>query len=116
MTQTERTRQLNDQLRQEMPHGSIRLRGGAKQLSNNQLIGITQLIRAFNDFRPDSDVSELRDNGVVEFDDVKVVWMVEERDDTVAVQGSGSFGQKGKKRELVVMLATESEQNLETSR
>ena len=65
--QAQRERHLNDKLRREMPHGSVRIRGGAKQLSNDQLLGITQLILSINDFRPDSDVSELTDNGAVEF-------------------------------------------------
>jgi hypothetical protein len=60
-----------------MPHGSVRIRGGAKQLSNDQLLGITQLIQSFDDFRPDSDVSELRDNGVVEFEGIKIIWQIE---------------------------------------
>lgn len=60
-----------------MPHGSVMIRGGAKQFSNDQLLSITQLIQSFDDFRPDSDVSELHDNGVVEFEGIKIVWQIE---------------------------------------
>jgi hypothetical protein len=60
-----------------MPHGSVKIRGGAKQFSNDQLVIITQLIQSFDDFRQDGDVGELHDNGVVEFEAVKVVWKIE---------------------------------------
>jgi Protein of unknown function (DUF3768) len=63
-----------------MPHGSVRIRGGAKQLSNDQLFRITQLIQSFDDFGPDSDVSELHDNGAVEFEGIKIVWQIEAND------------------------------------
>ena len=76
-TQAQRERYLNDRLRREMPHGSVMIRGGAKQFSNDQLLSITQLIQSFDDFRQDSDVSELHDNGVVEFEGIKIVWQIE---------------------------------------
>ena len=76
-TQARRERHLNDRLRREMPHGSVKIRGGAKQFSNDQLLSITQLIQSFDDFRLDSNVSELHDNGVVEFEGIKIVWQIE---------------------------------------
>ena len=75
--QAHRERKLNDRLRREMPHGSVMIRGGAKQFSNDQLLSITQLIQSFDDFRLDSNVSELHDKGVVEFEGIEIVWQIE---------------------------------------
>lgn len=72
-----RIRKLNDNFRQKIPHGSLRIRGGAKQFSNDQLLSITKLIQSFEYFRPDSDASELHDNGVVEFEGIKIIWQIE---------------------------------------
>ena len=105
-TQAQRERHLNDRLRREMPHGSVRIRGGAKQLSNAQLFSITQLIQSFDDFRPDSDVSELHDNGTVEFEGIKIVWQIEACDDEVSLRGANYTGIP---RNLVIMLAGEIE-------
>ena len=105
-TQVQRERHLNDRLRREMTLGSVRIRGGAKQLSNDQLCHITQLIQSFDDFRPDSDVSELHDNGVVEFEGVNIVWLPEACDEEVSFRPSNCTDIP---RNLVVMLAGEIE-------
>ena len=89
-----------------MPHGSVRIRGGAKQLSNAQLFSITQLIQSFDDFRPDSDVSELHDKGVIEFEGIKIVWQIEACDGEVSFRPSNCTGIP---RNLVIMLAGEIE-------
>ena len=41
------------------------------------MFDITQLIQSYDDFRPASDVSELHDNGVVEFEGIEIVWQIE---------------------------------------
>jgi hypothetical protein len=91
-----------------MPHGSVKIRGEAKQLSNDQLLSITQLIQSFDDFRPDSDVSELHDNGVVEFEGIKIVWQIEIPDDGLEKGRSSSFNCAVFQRKLVVMLMNDA--------
>jgi hypothetical protein len=105
-SQAQRERHLNDRLRREMPHGSVRIRGEAKQFSNNQLLSITQLIQSFDNFKPDSDVSELHDNGAVEFEGIEVVWQIEangKRVETAPCDASNEAAQ----RSIMIMLAEE---------
>lgn len=43
LTGIEHIREFHDPFHLELPHGSLRIRGGAKQFSNDQLLSITQL-------------------------------------------------------------------------
>jgi NAD/NADP transhydrogenase alpha subunit len=74
---TRHIRELNDQFRREMPHGSVRIRGEAKQFSNAQLAAITQLVRSFDAFRADSDLEDLHAFGAFVFQGFEIVWQIE---------------------------------------
>lgn len=104
LTRIKITRELNDQFRCDMPHGTVRIKGGAKQLSNDQLVGITQLIQSFDDFRPDSDVSDLHDNGAVDFEGVKVVWQIETDCKALAHEPPETGDSAVRPRFLIIML------------
>jgi Protein of unknown function (DUF3768) len=107
-TQAQRERHLNDKLRWKMPHGSVRIRGGAKQLSNDQLVGIMQLIRAFNDFGPDSIMGERHNNGAVEFEGIKIVWKIEADQKRVDHQPNRIGDSAFTPRFLIIMLLEEA--------
>ena len=97
-------RQLNDKLRREMPHGSVIIRGGAKQFSNEQLVALTELIQDYDDFEPGQRTGDLHDSGALMFDGQVVVWRIEACD---REQSKCSDIKTAAQRHLVVTLAGE---------
>jgi Protein of unknown function (DUF3768) len=84
-------RELNDQFRWEMPHGSVRISRAVGQLfSNAQLTAITDMIRSFDDFGPDSEMDERHDRGVIEFEGFKIIWQIETLGRCLEVESDGA--------------------------
>jgi Protein of unknown function (DUF3768) len=78
MKTAKQIREFNDQFRREMPHGSVRISRDVGQLfSNEELRSITQLIQAYEAFKPNEDIDELHDAGMVEYEGVKLIWQIE---------------------------------------
>ncbi len=102
-------RQLNDKLRREMPHGSVIIRGGVKQFSNEQLVALTELIQDYDDFEPRQRAGDLHDSGTLMFEGVEVIWRIENYDDAVTMETSDDVGHRIDRRVLVVMQACEME-------
>lgn len=74
----EQIRTRNDQFRQDMPHGSVRIsREVGQRFSNEELRTITHLIQAYAAFRPNADIDELHDAGIIEFEGVQLGWQIE---------------------------------------
>jgi 6-phosphogluconate dehydrogenase (decarboxylating) len=107
-TPTKRERHLNDKLRHEMPHGSVVIRGGAKQFSDDQLYALTQLIRDFDDFGFDSDADGLHDSGKLMFEGVEVVWQIDKGIDGFSAESSHHSNRVGIQRKLIIMLANDA--------
>jgi hypothetical protein len=73
----ERIRKINDQFRQDMPHGSVRISHEVGQrFSNDELRNITRLIQAYDTFGPNDDPDELYYTGIIEFEGVQLVWQI----------------------------------------
>jgi Protein of unknown function (DUF3768) len=107
--QAQHERHLNDKLRLEMPHGSVIIRGGAKQFSNDQLFALTKLIQEFDDFPSNSEASDLHDTGTLMFEGVEVIWRIENNANDFTIELSGDFDHRIKRRVLVIMRACELE-------
>ena len=107
-TPAKRERHLNDKLRHEMPHGSVVIRGGAKQFSNDQLYALTQLIRDFDDFGFDSDANGLHDSGKLMFEGVEVFWQIDKGVDGSTEESSHHSNLLGIQRKLIIMLANDA--------
>jgi Protein of unknown function (DUF3768) len=74
----ERIRKINDQFRQDMPHGSVRISHEVGQrFSNDQLRAITQMIRHYDAFGFDLDAQELHDQGSFECGETRLFWQIE---------------------------------------
>lgn len=102
--QAQHERHLNDKLRREMPHGSVIIRGGAKQFSNDQLFALTKLIQDYDDFLPDKEADDLHDFGALAFQGVDIVWRIE----AVHVEHAACSGTSPTvQRHLIVMLVDE---------
>lgn len=67
-------RDLNDQLRREMPHGSILLTRAVAQLDDTAIRAILRLVQEFNDFTPDNDPWLEHDFGQVTIDGTSFFW------------------------------------------
>jgi Protein of unknown function (DUF3768) len=88
---TRHIRELNDQLRRDMPHGSVRISRAVGQLfSNAQLTAITDMIRSFDDFGPDSEMDERHDRGVIEFEGFEIIWQIETVGRCLEVESDGA--------------------------
>ena len=98
-------RQLNDKLRREMPHGSVIIRGGAKQFSTGQLVALTKLIRDFDDFEQERGTGVLHDSGTLVFEGVEVIWRIENHTYAVTMETSDDVGHRINRRVLVIMQA-----------
>lgn len=100
-------RQLNDKLRREMPHGSVIIRGGVKQFSNEQLVALTALIQDYDEFEPRLGTGDLHDSGTLMFEGVEVVWRIEKVAAKVALQLSDDVAHRVERRILVIFKACE---------
>jgi hypothetical protein len=84
-------RELNDQFRRDMPHGSVRISRAVGQLfSNAQLTAITDMIRSCDDFGPDSEMDERHDREVIEFEGFTIIWQIETVDRCLEVESDGA--------------------------
>lgn len=106
--QAQHERHLNDKLRSEMPHGSVIIRGEAKQFSTGQLFALTKLIQEFDDFPPNSEASDLHETGTLMFEGIKVIWRIEACDGELS-ESSGNVVPRIKQRILVIIRACELE-------
>lgn len=98
-------RQLNDKLRREMPHGSMIIRGGVKQFSNEQLVALTELIQDYDDFEQERGTGDLHYSGTLMFEGVEVIWRIENYDDAVTMEISDDVSHRIVRRVLVIMQA-----------
>jgi len=71
---------LNDQLRREMPHGSVMITRAVAQLGNDKLHEIAAAIQAFEQFGPDNDPWGEHDFGQVEIDGEMIFWKIDAYD------------------------------------
>lgn len=108
-TEAQQERQLNDTLRREMPHGSVIIRGGVKQVSNEQLVALTELIQNYDDFEPGQRAGDLHDSGTLIFEGEEIVWWIENYADSVTMETSDDVGHRIDRRVLVIMQACEME-------
>lgn len=102
-------RQLNDKLRREMPHGSVIIRGGVKQFSNEQLVALTALIQDYDEFEPRLGAGDIHDSGTLMFEGVEVIWRIENHTDAVTMETLDDVGSQNNRRVLVIMQACELE-------
>ncbi len=100
-------RQLNDKLRREMPHGSVIIRGGVKQFSNEQLVALTALIQDYDEFEPRLGAGDIHDSGTLMFEGVEVIWRIENHTDAVTMEALDDVGSQNNRRVLVIMQACE---------
>ena len=106
--QAQHERHLNDKLRREMPHGTVVIRGGAKQFSTDQLHALTMLIQEFDELAFDSEVSDLHNFGRLMFEGVDVVWRIEAVEVGHARASPLRSDCGHLQRKVVIMLASES--------
>ena len=73
-------RDLNDQLRREMPHGSIVLTRAVAQLDNTAIRTILRAVSRFDKFTPGNDPWGEHDFGQVTIDGVPYFWRIDAYD------------------------------------
>ena len=105
VAEAQRERHFNDKLRHEMPHGSVIIRGGIKQFSNEQLVALTALIQDFDEFEPRLGAGDIHDSGTLMFEGVEVIWRIENHTDAVTMETSDDASHRNVRRVLVIMQA-----------
>ena len=106
---TPRIRELNDQFRRDLQHGSVIItRGVSHQFGNNQLREITQAIQAFEAFGSEGDPSDSHDAGAFEFEGVKLRWVIDACGEYWAFQSPDPTDESVTRRYLLIMLDGEA--------
>ena len=70
-------RELNDQLRREMPHGSILLTRAVARLDDTAIRAILRSVHEFNDFTVANDPWGEHDFGQVKFGNEQYFWKID---------------------------------------
>ena len=106
---TLRIRELNDQFRRDLPHGSVIItRGVSHQFSNDQLREITQVIQAFDAVGSESDPLDEHDAGAIEFEGVTLRWLIDACGEYMAFQSPDPTDESVTRRYLLIMLDGEA--------
>ena len=107
--QTLRIRELNDQFRRDLPHGSVIItRRVSHQFSNDQLREITQVIQAFDAVGSESDPLDEHDAGAIEFEGVTLRWLIDACGEYMAFQSPDPTDESVTRRYLLIMLDGEA--------
>lgn len=102
---TLRIRELNEQFLRDLPHGSVMITCGiSHQFSNGQLREITQAIQAFEAFGSESNPLEEHDTGAIEFEGVKLRWLIDACGEYWAFQSPDPTDESVTRRYLLLML------------
>lgn len=107
-SRTSRIRELNDQFRQEMPHGRVIVTHGVSKFSNDQLGEITQAIRSFDAFESNEDLLDEHDADTLEYEGVKLCWMIDACGEYRAFKFPAPTDKTVTRRFLVIMLGGEA--------
>ena len=106
---TPRIRELNDQFRRDLPHGSVIItRRVSHQFSNDQLKEITQAIQASEAFGSECNPLDAHDAGALEFEGVKLRWLIDACGEYWAFQSPDPTDESVTRRYLLIMLDGEA--------
>jgi predicted lipid carrier protein YhbT len=105
--EAEKIAKLNDQVRTTFQGGSICMTAGVNALSEALRRRVFDQVRRFDDFKPDNDPYGERDCGIVEVDDVRVIWKFDYYDPTFSVHSDDPTDASVTGRALTIMLAEE---------
>ena len=104
-----RIQELNDQFRRDLPHGSVIItRGVSHQFNNYQLREIIKAVQAFDAFGSESDPLGEHDAGALEFEGVKLRWLIDACGEYWAFQSPDPTDESVTRRYLLIMLDGEA--------
>ena len=107
-----RIRKLNDQFRQEMPHGRVIISAGVSMFSNDQLAEITQAICAFDAFGAEIDPLNEHDNGTLEYAGIELCWVIDACGEYREFISPDPADERVTRRFLLIMLKDEAQVSL----
>ena len=106
---TPRIRELNDQFRRDLPHGSVIItRRVSHQFSNDQLKEITQAIQASEAFGSESNPLDEHDSGAIEFEGVRLRWLIDACGEYWAFKSPDPTDESVTRRYLLIILDGEA--------
>lgn len=103
--QSRKLRDLNDQLRREMPHGRVMLTRAVASLDPIMLAAIITTVREFNNFTPGNDPWGEHDFGSVVLNGISFFWKIDAYDLALEFGSPDPTDDAVTKRILTVMTA-----------